>query len=148
MPVAYITSSIALSRTPLKSEEEGWDSSSPAGQNLGQPTLPPVNVNLAGNGRDIQKSGGYGVGIEVFHAGQGTGHRGTRLSLLLKVSQIRTDILLRGIQNTAAQPAVKLADIPQIRGHGVRGCLLYLNQVIFIGMNQIQHVTAYLFILS
>ena len=109
-------------------------------------------MNVAADGGFLQKAGGNQVGIEVFQAGQNPGNRRTGLSLRTQVAQVVADIQLGGAQNVrfpaALQPFGKLPDVPQVGADRVGGRLFYLGQVSFIGMNQVQHESAYPYVLS
>ena len=59
------------------------------------------------------------------------------------MTQVVTDIQLGGIQNVRMlaflQPLGELPNVPHVGADRVGGCLLYLRQVSFIGVNQVQH---------
>ena len=101
-------------------------------------------MNVTYRRRMLQESGGNQVSIEVFQAGQGSGSSRARLPLNLKKLQIFLDLLLGGFCEVYTRITLKpfsiLPDIPNVGADCILGRHFYLCQVVFVGLNEIQHI--------
>ena len=116
-----------------------------SGKDLGEFFLSALDVDRCNTRCLVDVSGRDQIGEEILQACKRTGNGSCRPATIAEIGEIILDIKLRGVYQVeilvGMKPFRKLPNIANVRGNCIIGRLFYRYKVIFVGGNNIQHIS-------